>query len=160
MQPKALAVSKRELTICCGAVQARRMHWSTNSSSVMSFLMSFIFTKVGQCLLLVLSVDSPQIVWECMWVCGQNELEVCTMLVYPHISSVLCIYTQAHTHILKPFEDNNLTELKLDSAKGWTDRHLFWNKFIEVRVKTWQEAVSFLSAETWHWVGIMCVHGW
>ena len=53
-----------------------------------------------------------------MRVCGQNELEVYNMLAYPHISSVLCVYTQAHAHILKPFEDSNLTGLKLDIAKG------------------------------------------
>ena len=37
----------------------------------------------------------------CVCVCGRNELEVCTMLAYPHISvhSGLCqCYTQAHAH--------------------------------------------------------------
>ena len=37
----------------------------------------------------------------CMCVCGRNELEVCTTLVYPQISSFRAmpvLYTQAHTH--------------------------------------------------------------
>ena len=56
-----------------------------------------------------------------MCVCGQNELEVCTTLAYPRISSfrtlpVLYMDTHTHTCILKPFEDSKLTGLKVDIA--------------------------------------------
>ena len=54
-----------------------------------------------QCPLSALSVRGPQMVWECVCVCGQNELEVCTMLAYPDISSVCTmpvLYTSIHTH--------------------------------------------------------------
>ena len=49
--------------------------------------------------------------------CGWNELEVCTMLAYPHISSFCTmpmLYTS--TRILKPFEDSELMGLKVDIA--------------------------------------------
>ena len=52
-----------------------------------------------QCpLVLAPLVRGPQMVY--MYVCVWNELEVCTMLAYQHISSsVLCqCYTQAHAH--------------------------------------------------------------
>ena len=56
--------------------------------------------------------------------CGQNELEVCTMfsvgIIYILVHSVLCqcIHTSTHTHtrILIPFEDSELTGLKGDIA--------------------------------------------
>ena len=54
----------------------------------------------------------------CLCVCGRNELEVCTMLAYPHISSfrVMPVYTHKHTNtrILKPFGDSEPTGLKVD----------------------------------------------
>ena len=47
--------------------------------------------KTWQCPLLAPSVHGPQMVWECVCVCMRacvrNELEVCTTLAYPHISS-------------------------------------------------------------------------
>ena len=55
----------------------------------------------------------------CVCVCVWNELEVCTTLVYPHISS-FCImpllYTNTHECILKPFEDSKPTGLKVNIA--------------------------------------------
>ena len=42
------------------------------------------------------------------WV-GWNELEVCTILAYPHISSV---HTNTHTRILIPFGDSKPMGLK------------------------------------------------
>ena len=54
----------------------------------------------------------------CVCVCGWNELELCTTLAYPHISSFCAmpvLYTS--THILKPFEDSELTGLKVDIAQ-------------------------------------------
>ena len=54
----------------------------------------------------------------CVCVCGRNELEVCITLAYPHISSfrtMPVLYTS--THILKPFEDRELTGLTVDIAK-------------------------------------------
>ena len=54
----------------------------------------------------------------CVCACGWNELKVCTMMSFSHISvySVLwqCIHT--NTRILKPFEDSELTGLKVDIA--------------------------------------------
>ena len=47
--------------------------------------------------------------------CGRNELNVCTMLEYPHISSfrtMPVLYTS--TCILKPFEDSELMGLNVD----------------------------------------------
>ena len=43
--------------------------------------------------------------------CGQNELEVCTTLTYPHISSF-----RTHTRIFKPSEDSEPSGLKADIA--------------------------------------------
>ena len=53
----------------------------------------------------------------CACVCGRNELEVCTTLAYPHISSfrtMPVLYTS--THLLKLFEDSEPTGLKVDIA--------------------------------------------
>ena len=53
----------------------------------------------------------------CVCVCGWNELEVCTTLAYPHISSFRTMpvpYTSTRT--LKPFEDSEPTGLKVDIA--------------------------------------------
>ena len=50
-----------------------------------------------QCLLLAPSVRGRQMVWACVW--GRNELEVCTVLAYPRISSfrtMLVLYASAH----------------------------------------------------------------
>ena len=50
----------------------------------------------------------------CVW--GRNELEVCSTLAYPHKSSfrtVPVLYTNTHTRILKPFQDIELTGLKV-----------------------------------------------
>ena len=56
---------------------------------------------------------------------GQNELEVCTTLAYPHITlSVHSVLTpdpvdthkHMHTCILKPFEDSEPMGLKVDIA--------------------------------------------
>ena len=52
----------------------------------------------------------------CVRVCGRNELNVYTTLAYPRISSFRTIYKHAHTRILKPFEDSELTGLKVDIA--------------------------------------------
>ena len=56
----------------------------------------------------------------CVCVRGRNELEVCTSLVYPRISSfrTIAVYKHKHTYtrILKPFEDNEPTGLKVDIA--------------------------------------------
>ena len=50
----------------------------------------------------------------CVCVCGRNELEVCTTLAYPHISSFCTmpvLYTQlTHSRILKLFEDSKLAD--------------------------------------------------
>ena len=46
---------------------------------------------------------------------GGNELEVCTTLEYIHIS-VHSVHKHTHTCILKPFEDSELTGLKVDIA--------------------------------------------
>ena len=53
-------------------------------------------------------------------VCGRNELEVCTTLAYPHISSFRTIHKHMHTHILKPFEDSEPMGLKVDIAESST----------------------------------------
>ena len=50
----------------------------------------------------------------CVCVCGRNELNVYTTLAYPCISSFRTIHKHTHTHILKPFEDSELTGLKVD----------------------------------------------
>ena len=52
----------------------------------------------------------------CVCVCGRNELEVCTTLAYPHISSFRTMPHKLHTHTLKPFEDSEPTGLKVDIA--------------------------------------------
>ena len=56
----------------------------------------------------------------CMHVCGWNELEVCTTLAYLYISlfCTMPVYTHTHTRvrILIPFEDSELTGLKVDTA--------------------------------------------
>ena len=64
----------------------------------------------------------------CVCVCarGQNELEVCTTLAYPHISSfpTMPVYNHAHIHI--PFEDSEATStgLKVDIAmQGYRCHH-------------------------------------
>ena len=49
--------------------------------------------------------------------CGWNEIEVCTTLAYPHISSfrtMPVLYTSTPTCIHKPFENSELTGLKAD----------------------------------------------
>ena len=51
-----------------------------------------------------------------MHVRGRNELNVYTTLAYPRISSFCTIRKHAHTRILKPFEDSELTGLKVDIA--------------------------------------------
>ena len=57
----------------------------------------------------------------CMCVCGRNELEVCTTLAYPHISSFRTMpVLHTSTHILKPFEDSELMGLKVDIAVNFT----------------------------------------
>ena len=68
-----------------------------------------------QCPLLAPLVHSPKTVWECVraCVCGRNELEVCTTLAYPHISSfrtMPVLYTSTRT--LKPFQDSEPTGAK------------------------------------------------
>ena len=83
--------------------------------------------SLRQCPLLALLVHGPQMVWECVCVCvcvcvcGRNELEVCTTLAYPHISSfrTILVFTHKHTRsrILKPFEDSEPTGLKVDIAR-------------------------------------------
>ena len=53
----------------------------------------------------------------CVCVCGWNELKVCSMLAYPRISSFHTIpVLYMHARILKPSEDSELTELKVDIA--------------------------------------------
>ena len=52
----------------------------------------------------------------CVCVCGRNELNVYTTLAYPRISSFRSTQARAHKHILKPFEDSELTGLKVDIA--------------------------------------------
>ena len=53
----------------------------------------------------------------CVCVCVQNELEICTILAYQHISSFHTMpVPQAHAHIHKPFEDGKPTELKVNTA--------------------------------------------
>ena len=54
---------------------------------------------------------------ECVRVDGMN---VYTTLAYPPISSFRTIHKHAHTHILKPFKDSELTGLKVDIAKDAT----------------------------------------
>jgi len=50
-------------------------------------------------------------------VCGWNELKVCSMLAYPRISSFHAMpVLYMHARILKPSEDSELTELKVDIA--------------------------------------------
>ena len=63
------------------------------------------------------SVGWPQMVW-CVRVCGRNELKVCTMVSFSHISvySVICQCMHTNTRIRKPFEDCELTGLKVDIA--------------------------------------------
>ena len=39
-----------------------------------------------QCPLLAPLVHSPQMIRDCVCVCGRNELEACAMLAYPHVS--------------------------------------------------------------------------
>ena len=54
-----------------------------------------------------------------MCVCVRNELEVCTTLTYPHISSFCAmsvVYASTCAHVLKSFEDSKLTGLKVDTA--------------------------------------------
>ena len=55
----------------------------------------------------------------CVCVCGLNELEVCTTLAYPHVSSFRTMPAlYASTRILKPFEDSEPTGgLKVDIAE-------------------------------------------
>ena len=50
---------------------------------------------------------------ECVRVDGMS---VYTTLAYPPISSFRTIHKHAHTRILKPFEDSELTGLKVDIA--------------------------------------------
>ena len=52
----------------------------------------------------------------CGRVCGRNELNVYTTLTYHRISSFRAIHKHAHTRFLKPFEDSELTGLKVDIA--------------------------------------------
>ena len=52
----------------------------------------------------------------CVCVCGRNELNVYTTLAYPRVSSFRTIHKHAHTCILEPFEDSEMTGLKLDIA--------------------------------------------
>ena len=72
---------------------------------------------------LVISTFSPfgLLSSDCLRMCvgagggGRNELEVCTTLEYIHIS-VHSVHKHTHTCILKPFEDSELTGLKVDIA--------------------------------------------
>ena len=115
-----------------------------------SLFFPFSFTLlIWQCPLLAPLVRGhPQMVWKCVCVCacvracvccvcvcacvcvcvcGQNELEVCTTLPYPHSSfcTMPVLYTSTHTHtrILKPFKDSEPAGLKVDIA---TDFHAVW----------------------------------
>ena len=58
-------------------------------------------------------------------VCGRNELNIYTTLAYPRISSFRTIHKHARTRIVKPFEDSELTGLKVDIAGGW-ESHKRW----------------------------------
>ena len=67
-------------------------------------------------------VGSPSSNGMRMCVCGRNELEVCSTLAYPHISSFCAmpvLYTSTHTHThpqSKKFEGSGTTGLKVDIA--------------------------------------------
>ena len=53
----------------------------------------------------------------CVCVSGRNELEVCTKLAYPHITSFRIVpYTS--TRILKPFQGSKPMGIKVDIAQG------------------------------------------
>ena len=56
--------------------------------------------------------------------CGRNELKVCTMVSFSHISvySVLCQCIHTNTRILKSFEDREPTGLKVDIAESSTSK--------------------------------------
>ena len=63
------------------------------------------------------STFSPSVCYpQKVCVCGQNELEVCTNLAYPHISSFHTKPVSEHAHMqnLIPFEDSRLRGLELD----------------------------------------------
>ena len=56
----------------------------------------------------------------CVCVRGRNDLEVCSTLAYPHISSfrtMPVLHRNKHTRILKAFEDSEPTGLKADIAQ-------------------------------------------
>ena len=68
-----------------------------------------------QCPLLAPSVRSPQIVWGCVCLCvcsGIVQNEICGYANVGHTLSSFC----THAHILKPFEDGELSGLKVDIA--------------------------------------------
>ena len=52
----------------------------------------------------------------CVCVCGWNELEVCTPMACPHQFSLYYASVDTHQCIFIPFEDCELTELKVDIA--------------------------------------------
>ena len=62
----------------------------------------------------------------CVCVCGRNELEVCTMLAYPHTMWSQCIHT--HTCIfLIPSEDSGPIELKMDITQNLIPKENFFH---------------------------------
>ena len=58
----------------------------------------------------------------CVRVCGQNELEVCTTMAYPHFSSFHTIHKYTPTCIIKPLRTANWWGLKVDTAAGSNQR--------------------------------------
>ena len=92
------------------------------------------------CTLLAQLVCDPQLVWECVHVyvcvCVDGMNLKCALRWHVHISSFCTLPVYTHTCILIPFEDCELTELKVDIAPPppppfWLDRNFvlhapFW----------------------------------
>ena len=101
---------------------------STASTSFNLMMMAFIYIYIyRQYPLLAPSVHCPQMVWGCVCACAcgigivRNEL-ICWYAKVVHISS--SFRTHTHTHILIPFEDRELTGLKVDIAHWLTENRL------------------------------------
>ena len=79
--------------------------------------------------LLALSVRCPQMVWGCACVCvlvciHWHSTEWTNMWIMPTLNIVHTSSSfHPHMHTLTPFEDHELTRLKVDIAKWWSRTH-------------------------------------
>ena len=87
--------------------------------SLLVVCLVFLLILVESSFFCAMSTFSPVGSWyESVCVCGRNELEVCSTLAYPHISSFCAmpvLYTSTCAHA--SLEDSEPTGLKVDIAK-------------------------------------------